>query len=135
MATSTQLPAAAAATRLHRASLAVGALGLVTAAFTLERLLESWRVDPHAGASHTISLLGQKLAYPAANAGAIAVLALAAVGLAVTVSAARAGLREAISSRRLIRQLANRARPDPDTAAYALADPSPPAFVAGLTPP
>ena len=58
MATSTQLPAGAAANRLHRASLAVGALGLATAAFTLERLLESWRVDPHAGASHTISLLG-----------------------------------------------------------------------------
>ena len=135
MATSTQLPAGAAANRLHRASLAVGALGLATAAFTLERLLESWRVDPHAGASHTISLLGQKLAYPAANAGAIAVLALAAVGLAVTIIAARAGLREAISSRRLTRQLTDRARPDPDTGAYVLADPSPAAFVAGLITP
>jgi Zn-dependent protease with chaperone function len=78
MATTIPLPAGAAATRLHRANLAVGVLGLATAAFTLERLLESWRVDPHAGTSHTISLLGQKLAYPAANAGAIAVVALAA---------------------------------------------------------
>jgi Zn-dependent protease with chaperone function len=132
MATSTQLPAGAAATRLHRANLAVGALGLATAAFTLERLLESWRVDPRIGASHTISVLGQKLAYPAANAAAIAVLALATVGLAVTLLVARAGLREAIASRRLTRRLMLHARRDDDTGAYVLSDPSPAAFVAGL---
>src|SRR5690242_16176723 len=132
MATSSQLPASAAASRLHRASLGVGALGLGTAAFTLERLLESWRVDAHAGASHTISLLGQKLAYPAANAAALGVLALAAVGLMVTLLAARAGLREALASRRLTRQLTLRARRDDDTGAYVISDPSPAAFVAGL---
>jgi hypothetical protein len=133
--TSTPLPAAAAATRLHWANLAVGALGLGTAAFTLERLLESWRVEPRAGSAHTISLLGQKLAYPAANAGAIAVLALAAVGLAVTVIAARAALREALASHRLTRQLTRQARRDASTGAYVLRDSSPAAFVAGLLTP
>jgi beta-lactamase regulating signal transducer with metallopeptidase domain len=48
------------------------------------RLLWAWRVTPRA-AAHNVSILGQRLSYPAANLDAVVIVVLAAVGL-VTVA-------------------------------------------------
>jgi Zn-dependent protease with chaperone function len=95
-------PASAAAARLSRASLAVGALGLATALFLVTRMIASWRISPRA---HTLTLLGQQFAYPAANVAGIAVLVLALVGLCVTITALAAAVREIRDARRLTAQL------------------------------
>ena len=86
-------PAATAAARLSRVNLTIGGLGLLTALFLVTRLVESWRIDPRSH-RNTISFLGQRLSYPTANVGAIAVLALAAIGLAVSITALAATVRE-----------------------------------------
>src|ERR1700733_7149266 len=79
-------PAAVAAARVFGANLVLGALGLASAIFVLARLLESWRVTPHA-ASHQISLFGQRLSYPAANIDAVVIVLLALLGTVVTARA------------------------------------------------
>jgi Zn-dependent protease with chaperone function len=94
----TPRPASAAAAWLSRASLAVGTAGLVTCVFLVSRLIGSWHVGARA---HTLSLLGQRVAYPAANAAAIAVLVLAVVGLIVTATAMVAAAGELRAARRL----------------------------------
>jgi hypothetical protein len=74
-------------------NLALGTFALASALFVLTRLLESWRV----GSGHApdvVSVLGQRLSYPVANAGAIVVAALGGMGLLVLVAAARAAVRE-----------------------------------------
>jgi hypothetical protein len=58
----------------------LGALGLASAIFVLARLLESWRVTPHA-ASHEIFIFGQRLSYPAANIDAVVIVLLAVLGM------------------------------------------------------
>src|SRR5438477_502025 len=73
-------PAEIAAGRALGLSVMLGVLGLTSAVFVIARLLESWRVTS-GPASHAISLFGQRVSYPAANTGAIAVTALAALGL------------------------------------------------------
>jgi len=93
-------PATAASARLSRATLAIGALGIATSLFVVSRVFESWRIGPRPG-TPTISLLGQRLSYPTANAGAIAVLALALIGLLVAVTALVAAGRELMSAREL----------------------------------
>ena len=109
-ATATEIPrasewsAAGAAARLGAAGLGLGALGLGGAALVIVRLLETWRVGGVA-AAHRITVLGASLSYPAANAGAVAILALAALALASIASALRAAAHEARSSRRLRRGL------------------------------
>jgi hypothetical protein len=75
---------------VSRASLALRGLGLASAVFVLARLLESWRVTPHA-ASHETLIFGQRLSYPAANADAVVIVLLAALGSVVS-----ARLREAV---------------------------------------
>lgn len=92
-------PAAIAAARVSRASLLLGGLGLLSAILVLARLFESWHVTPNA-ASHRISIFGQGLSYPTANAQAIVLLALAALGLIVTVFATSGAVRELAASRR-----------------------------------
>src|SRR5690349_10418508 len=72
-------PAARAHALAWAAGLLLGLLGLVSFVPVFARLLESWRVSAHALA-HRVSILGQTLSYPAANAGAIVVLALALLG-------------------------------------------------------
>jgi Zn-dependent protease with chaperone function len=69
-------PATTAAGRIFGASLLLGALGLTSAVFVVTRLFESWQVRS-GSVSHEISVFGQRLSYPAANAGAIVVTALA----------------------------------------------------------
>ena len=75
------------------------ALGLASAIFVLARLLESWRVTPHA-ASHQILIFGQRLSYPAANIDAVVIVLLAVLGSVVTARALTGALREVQASRR-----------------------------------
>jgi Zn-dependent protease with chaperone function len=123
-------PAATAAARASRASLLLGGLGLFSAIFVLARLLESWRITPHA-ASHRISILGQQLSYPAANAGAIVLVVLAALGLIVTAAAVRGTGRELAAARRFHRRLAKQ-KPRHLRGALVIEDERPQAFCAGL---
>ncbi len=123
-------PAAIAAARVFRASLVLGALGLASAVFVLARLLESWRVTPHA-ASHQISIFGHRLSYPAANIDAVVIVLLAVLGSIVTARALTGVVREAYASRRYQRLLAQ-TDPRPLRGALLIADPRPRAFCAGL---
>jgi hypothetical protein len=90
-------------------NLALGTFALASALFVLARLLESWRVGS-GHASEVISLFGQRLSYPLANAGALVVAALAAVGLAILIAAARAAIRELRADRRFRRAMATQER-------------------------
>jgi BlaR1 peptidase M56 len=123
-------PAAIAAGRVSRASLVLGSLGLASAIFVLVRLLESWRVTPHA-ASHQIVIFGHRLSYPAANIDAVVIVLLALLGSAVTIRALTGALREVQSSRRFQRRLAE-SKPQSLHGALLIADPQPRAFCAGL---
>jgi hypothetical protein len=123
-------PAAAAADRVFGVSLLLGLLGLTSAAFVTTRLFESWRVTS-ASASHRISVLGQSVSYPAANAEAIAVSAFAILGLAVAVAAVRGVARELLAERRFSRAIAARS-PRPLRDAWVIEDSRPCAFCAGL---
>lgn len=123
-------PADAAAARVSRAGLALGAMGLASAVFVLVRLLETWRVTTHAS-SHEISLLGLRLSYPAANLAAVVIVFLAALGLAVTVMACLGAVREVAGSRRFAAQLRARGL-TPLQEAWLFEDVRPRAFCAGL---
>ena len=100
-------PAAVAAARVARAGGLLGALGLASSVFVVSRLVEAWRVTP-AAASHEVSIIGERLSYPAANFAAVVVLALALVGLAVTVLAVTGAVGEVLAARRFARALRNR---------------------------
>ena len=123
-------PAATAAVRVSRASLVLGGLGLASAIFVVARLLESWRVTSRA-ASHQISILGQKLSYPAANVDAIVIVLLAGLGLIVTARALAGAMRELQASRRFHRFLAGE-QPQALHDALLIDDAQPRAFCAGL---
>jgi Zn-dependent protease with chaperone function len=123
-------PATIAAGRAFGASLVLGTLGMVSASLVIARLFESWRLSPR-HVSHAISLLGQRLTYPTANAGAIVVTALAVVGLAMATAAASRAIHELLASRSLMRALASRPRRRFDEA-WLIEDTRPQAFCAGL---
>jgi Zn-dependent protease with chaperone function len=140
MATHTLTPAVAAA-RASRATSAVGALGIATSVFVVSRAFASWQVG--GSRAHTVSLLGGRLSYPAANAAAIGVLALALLGATVTATAILAAVRELRAARRFdaclraaTRPEAPPARPAAATAlaadAIVLEGGKPQAFCAGL---
>ena len=126
----TSRPAAAAAARLSRASLALGGLGIASAIFLVSSLFGSWRVAPRTG-SHQLTVLGQVVSYPVANAEAIAILLLAALGSVVTAVALGGAARELRASRRFHRGLACE-DPQPLRGALVIADAQPRAFCAGL---
>jgi Zn-dependent protease with chaperone function len=134
MAISTSTPAVRrTAAQVSRASLAVGSLGLACAAFLVTRLLVSWRVTPTA--SHQVTLLGRRLSYPAANLGAIVILALAALGALVLARAAVETARELAAQRRLQRRLRSclpAGERGSAGGAFVLDDEVPRAFCAGL---
>jgi hypothetical protein len=123
-------PAAIAATRVSRASLALGALGLASAVFVIVRLLETWRVGARA-AGHQISILGLSLSYPTANVDAIVIMLLAALGAAVTFLVVRGAVRELAASRRF-HYLLSEQDVQALHGALVIADPEPRAFCAGL---
>jgi hypothetical protein len=123
-------PATVAAARVTRAGALVGAGGLASAAYVIWRLTATWRVTPSA-ASHRISVLGQTLTYPAANLGAVIVVALALIGLSVVALAVSGAVRELAMDRRLRRRL--RAHVTRRHAgALVIEDERPRAFCAGL---
>src|ERR1700757_706882 len=69
-------PVAIASGRLFGVSVLLGVLALTSTVLVITRLFESWQVTS-GPASHLISVFGQRLSYPAANAGAIVVTVLA----------------------------------------------------------
>ncbi len=123
-------PAAIAATRVSRAGLVLGGLGLASAIFLVARLFESWRVTSRA-ASHQVSIFGQQLSYPTANADAIVIVVLAALGSVVTARALSGAVRELAASKRFHQRLA-REHPQPLHGALVIDDAHPRAFCAGL---
>jgi hypothetical protein len=94
------------------------------------RLFERWRVTPQV-VSHQVSILGQKLSYPAANIAAVIVLGLAALGAVVVVVAVVGAIRELRGARRFARHLAL-GRPLAANDAIVIDDDRPEAFCAGL---
>ncbi|MDQ6775078.1 MAG: M48 family metalloprotease [Actinomycetota bacterium] len=123
-------PAAIAAIRVSRAGLVLGGLGLASAIFLIARLFESWRVTSRA-ASHQISIFGQRLSYPTANADAIVIVILAALGSVVAARALSGAVRELAASRRFHQRLA-REHPQSLYGALLIDDTHPRAFCAGL---
>jgi len=123
-------PAAVAAGRVFGASLLLGALGLASAGFVITRLFASWRVTS-APASHTVSVFGQRLSYPVANAGAIVVTVLAGLGLLMAGAGAWGLARELLTDRRFRRALAARS-PVALHGGWLIDDDRPQAFCAGL---
>lgn len=112
------------------AGLLLGALGLASFVPVFARLLESWRVSAHA-VSHHVSILGQGLSYPAANAGAVVVLALALLGGTVIGIALWAVAGELTTARRLARWLAG-LHPVPRDGVFVIDDDQAESFCAGL---
>ena len=108
----------------------LGALGLAGSVFVIVRLAESWRVTPE-NASHRISLLGQKLSYPAANFAAIVVLGLALLGLTVTGLVLLGAAREYVANRRFHRLIGSGDWGKVEDA-VVIPDEQPRAFCAGL---
>ena len=123
-------PAARAFTLVFQAGLVLGLLGLAAFVPVLIRLLESWRVSPGA-VSHHVSILGQRLGYPTANAGALIVLGLALLGGTMVAIAVFAIGRELRHARRLTRRLAE-LRPIVRDGVYVIEDQRVQAFCAGL---
>jgi beta-lactamase regulating signal transducer with metallopeptidase domain len=101
--------------------------------FVVVRLIETWRVTPHA-ASRQISVLGQRLSYPAANLAAVVVVFLALLGLAVTVITVLGAARELAASVRFGRRL-RASDPELLDDAFVVEDERPRAFCAGLVRP
>ena len=122
-------PAAVAAARVFRANLVLGTLGLASAIFVLARLLESWRVTPHA--SHQILIFGQKLSYPAGNVDAVVIVLLSVLGSVVTARTLTGALRQVHASWHFQRLLAH-SELQPLHGALLIPDPQPRAFCAGL---
>ena len=134
----TSQPAAVAAARVARAGALLATLGLASSVFVASRLIEAWRVTP-AAASHEISIIGQRLSYPAANLAAVVVLGLALVGLAVTALTVAGAVGEVVADRRFARALRACGRRRLGDAggdawgdAWVIPDELPRAFCAGL---
>jgi Peptidase family M48 len=126
-------PATIAAGRVFGASVLLGVLGLTSAMFVIARLFESWQVSTRP-ISHVVSLFGQRFSYPAANAGAVVVTALAGLGLLMVAAAAWGLVRELLADRSFRRALQARS-PTPLRGASVFNDERPQAFCAGLLQP
>ncbi|HSC02046.1 MAG TPA: M56 family metallopeptidase [Solirubrobacteraceae bacterium] len=122
--------ATVAAARVSRAGAGLAAAGLASSGFVVWGLIETWGVTP-AAASHRISVLGQRLSYPAANLGAVVVVALALIGLAVIAMTVNGAARELAADRRLRRRLQAHATRR-HAGALIIEDSQPRAFCAGL---
>lgn len=131
VASETDRAAATAAAQVARAGALVGALGVLSCAFVMARLLETWRVSPGVAAHHRISIFDLRLSYPAANLGAVVVLLLALIGATATAMILRGAADEVLRSRRLRRLIAARELHE-HGGASVIEDPCPRAFCAGL---
>jgi Zn-dependent protease with chaperone function len=125
-----QRPAQRAAARLFVVNIAVGTLAIASVVFVFTRLVETWRIG--SGRSpDAVSIFGQRLSYPAANAGAIAIAVLAAFGLIVLVTALRATARELRLDAQFRRAMAGQGHVRVQ-GARVVDDDRPQAFCAGL---
>jgi hypothetical protein len=88
---------------LYRLQLGLGAAGLGASALVLAAGVSSVHVRPDA--ARRLDVAGIRLTYPAVNAAAVVLLALAALGAAVLIVTARAAWRQFRAHRRLIRGL------------------------------
>jgi Zn-dependent protease with chaperone function len=132
MAACASRPADRASRRLFRVSAVLGLLGLLgLASFALVflRLGEDWHVTP--SASRHVSIFGQRLSYPVANAAAVMIVVLAALGAIVTVIAVWAITKEVLAARALKARLVA-LRPSHQDGVWVLDDEHPEAFCAGL---
>lgn len=123
-------PATVAARRIAGATLALAVLAALSAGVAVLGVVESWHVGT-VSSSRTISIAGQHLSYPAANTAAIVVVALAALGLAMSAAAFSRFGRELVRDRRFRQSLRRRARRQLH-GAWILEDERPQAFCAGL---
>jgi BlaR1 peptidase M56 len=89
--------------RLYRLQLGLGAAGLAASALVLTAGVRSVHVHPTG--AHRLDLAGLQLTYPAVNAAAAVLLALAALGAVVLVVAVRAVWRQVGAQRRVLRAL------------------------------
>jgi hypothetical protein len=114
---------------VYRLQVALGAAGVGGAALALGVGVSSVRVAP--AAAHRLDVAGLRFTYPAINAAAAVLLALAALGAAVLVVMARAVAHQVRAHRRLVRTLPH-ATPLPGHPAVAVIEASVPmAFCAG----
>jgi Zn-dependent protease with chaperone function len=111
-------------------NVALGTLAITSVLFVVTRLIETWRIGT-GRAPDAVSVLGQRLSYPAANAGAVVIVALAGCGLIVLITAIRAAARELGADARFSRAMA-RQMPASVEGARVLEDDRPQAFCAGL---
>lgn len=96
---------------MYRLQLALGAAGLGACGLVLAAGVRSVHVQP--AAAHRLDVAGLGLTYPAVNAAAVVLLALAALGAAVLVVTVRAAWRQVRAHRRMLRALpVNRALTD-----------------------
>src|SRR3954466_7306006 len=89
--------------RVYRLQLALGAAGLAACGLVLAAGVQS--VHVHAAGAHRVDVGGLRLTYPAVNAAAVLLLALAALGAAVLVVAVRAAWWQGRAQRRMLRAL------------------------------
>lgn len=131
MATTVDQPAAAtAATRVFGAAFGLGVLGFGAAALVLARLVESWHVTANAS-SHHVTLLGERLGYPAANLDALIVLVLAVPSLIAIVLVLTRAAREVLAAATR-RRLLEGCSAGSVSGARLIEDERPLAFCAGL---
>jgi Zn-dependent protease with chaperone function len=125
-----QMPAQRAAGRLFRVNVALGTLAIASLLVVATRVIETWRIG--AGrVPHGVSIWGQRLSYPVANAGAIVIMALAGCGLIVLITAIRAAVRELRADARFSAAMARQMHASVD-GARVIDDDRPRAFCAGL---
>jgi Zn-dependent protease with chaperone function len=122
-------PAQKAAARLSAVNVVLAVLAFASVLLILTRLLESWRIG--GGRTPDAVLLGQRLSYPTANAGAITVAVLALLGLIVLSAVVYAGARELRADARFRRAIARRTRGSVQ-GALVVDEVRPQAFCAGL---
>jgi hypothetical protein len=88
---------------VYRLQLALGAAGLGACGLVVAAGIRSVHVQP--AAAHRLGIEGLQLTYPAVNAAAVVLLALAALGAAVLLVTVRAAWRQVRGHRRMLRSL------------------------------
>lgn len=116
-----------------RLLLALGACGLTAAAAAMVAAAGSVHRQP--GAAHRVLVDGQQFTYPAVNAAAAVLLAVAAVGTAALVTAVRAAVRQVRAHRRLLRHIRVLGHLPDRPSVNVIADDRPQAFCAGYLSP
>jgi Peptidase family M48 len=114
---------------VFRLQAALGTVGLAAAAAAVATAADSVHRAPHA--AHQVAIDGLRFTYPAVNAAAAILLALAAIGAAVLATIVRAAWRQLSGHRRFMRELPLLAPLPAHPAVTVIDDPSPQAFCAG----